>query len=70
MKISLEHISKKFLKHWVFRDITLDFEGPGTYAILGRNGSGKSTLLRIIAGMQSPSQGKVHYEYLQQKTKS
>lgn len=34
--------------------------GPGAYALLGPNGSGKSTLLRIVAGMQSPSKGKVY----------
>lgn len=30
-------------------------------AILGKSGSGKSTLLRIIAGLVSPSVGKVYY---------
>lgn len=63
MKISLEHISKKFQKHWVFREVSLSFESPGIYALLGHNGSGKSTLMRIIGGMQMPSRGKVAYEY-------
>jgi len=61
MKISLEHISKRFQRHWIFKDISYSFSRPGTYALLGANGSGKSTLLRVIAGMQSPSQGKVHF---------
>ena len=37
------------------------FEQGQAYAILGDNGSGKSTLLRIIAGMLSPSSGKISY---------
>ena len=62
MKISLEHISKKFQRYWIFKDINYNFTAPGAYALLGANGSGKSTLLRIIAGMQNPSKGKLHVE--------
>lgn len=59
MKISLEHISKRFQRHWIFKDINFSFSTPGAYAILGANGSGKSTLLRIVAGMQAASAGKI-----------
>ncbi len=62
MKISLDHISKKFQKHWIFKSISYEFAAPGTYALLGANGSGKSTLMRVIAGMQNPSKGKVNIE--------
>jgi len=61
MKICLEQISKRFQRHWIFRDITFSFTTPGSFALLGANGSGKSTLLRIIAGMQSASAGKITY---------
>jgi ABC-type multidrug transport system ATPase subunit len=61
MKISLNQISKRFQRHWIFKDISYDFFAPGSYALLGPNGCGKSTLLRIIAGMQSPSKGKIKY---------
>lgn len=61
MKISLDHISKRFQRHWIFKDVNLEFTSPDTYALLGHNGSGKSTLLRILSGMQSPSKGKVLY---------
>ena len=67
MKISLEHISKKFQRHWIFKDVNFSFTSPGAYAILGPNGSGKSTLLRIIAGMQSPSAGQLVYENSSEK---
>lgn len=62
MKISLEHISKKFQRYWIFKDINYNFTAPGAYALLGANGSGKSTLMRVIAGMQNPSQGKLQFE--------
>jgi len=61
MRISLEHISKRFQKHWIFKDINHTFTTPNAYALLGPNGCGKSTLLRVIAGMQAPSLGKVRY---------
>jgi ABC-type multidrug transport system ATPase subunit len=61
MKISLEHISKRFQRHWIFKDISYDFVSPQAYALLGPNGSGKSTLLRIIAGMQAATKGKTFH---------
>lgn len=62
MKIKLEQISKRYINHWVFKGICTSFEGANTYAILGANGSGKSTLLRMIAGMQTISNGTAVYE--------
>lgn len=62
MKILVESVHKRFLQHTIFKNVSLSFEAPQSYALLGANGSGKSTLLRIIAGMQSPSKGKVVYE--------
>lgn len=61
MTISLNNISKRFQRHWIFKDISYSFTSPGAYALLGPNGSGKSTLLRIIAGMQSVSKGSIGY---------
>ncbi|HTN18751.1 MAG TPA: ABC transporter ATP-binding protein [Chitinophagaceae bacterium] len=61
MKISVEAVSKRFIHHTIFRNVNLQFNTQESYALLGANGSGKSTLLRIIAGMQTPSKGKVFY---------
>lgn len=63
MTISLDAVSKRFLKHLIFSKVSCRFELPGSYALLGANGSGKSTLMRIIAGMQSPSKGSISYTY-------
>ena len=59
MEITLEHISKRFQRYWIFKDVNYSFTAPNAYALLGPNGCGKSTLLRIVAGMQSASLGKV-----------
>ncbi len=59
MKISLNQVSKKFQSHWIFKEVSLTFESPIRYAILGANGIGKSTLLRIIGNIQAPSRGEV-----------
>jgi ABC-type multidrug transport system ATPase subunit len=61
MHITLEHISKRFQRYWIFKDINCTFAQGNAYALLGANGSGKSTLLRIVAGMQSPSKGTVTF---------
>jgi ABC-type multidrug transport system ATPase subunit len=61
MRISLEHISKRFQRYWIFKDINYSFTAPQSYALLGPNGCGKSTLLRILSGMQSPSLGKISF---------
>jgi len=39
-------------------DINLDF-GPGITAIVGNNGAGKTTLLETIAGLRSPTSGRM-----------
>ncbi len=61
MKINLEQVSKRFQRYWIFKDISFSFQSGNAYCLLGANGSGKSTLMRVVAGMQNPSRGKVHY---------
>lgn len=61
MKILLEGLGKRYLRHWVFKEMHAGLEAPEAVALLGPNGSGKSTLLRIIAGMQGATTGKVRY---------
>ncbi|SDM24037.1 ABC transporter [Daejeonella rubra] len=61
MKISLEHIGRRFNREWIFRDINYEFGSGNSYAILGANGAGKSTLLQVISGSLSSSEGKISY---------
>ena len=43
----------------VLDDIDLDLGRGEVVALLGRNGSGKTTLLRALAGMHTPSRGRL-----------
>ncbi len=61
MRVTLDKVGKKFLKHWIFRDLDLTFEQGHCYGISGPNGSGKSTVIQILSGSLSPSSGNVKY---------
>lgn len=57
--IRAESVGKKFGHRWVFRGVAFDLEPGQSLAVLGHNGSGKTTLLKVLAGLVSPSEGKV-----------
>lgn len=43
-------------------DVSLDIEEGSFLCITGRSGSGKSTLLNLLAGLLTPSSGKILFE--------
>ncbi|MEU8842813.1 ATP-binding cassette domain-containing protein [Streptomyces roseus] len=44
---------------WVVRGIGLELPPGALVRVEGRNGGGKSTLLRFVAGIDTPSEGRV-----------
>ena len=48
MKFVVEHLSKKFEKREILRDIHFTFEEGKIYGLLGRNGAGKTTLFNCL----------------------
>jgi NitT/TauT family transport system ATP-binding protein len=55
----LDHISFGYNGVTVLEDICLDI-GEGEFlCLLGPSGSGKSTMLRLIAGIETPSRGRI-----------
>lgn len=62
-QLNLENVSKVFGRRLVFSNINFAFESGKIYGIAGKNGSGKSTLAKIIAGLISPTKGKISHSY-------
>lgn len=58
-ELKLDSLTKYFGRRLVFRDLNIEYSQCGIYGISGPNGSGKSTLLKIIAGISTPSKGKI-----------
>ena len=48
-----------FDEFWALKNISFSLEAGDSLALVGRNGCGKSTMLKIIAGVLSPTNGKV-----------
>lgn len=46
----------------LFSDINLEFNSGKVYAIIGRSGAGKTTFLSLLAGLDSPTAGKIEYQ--------
>ncbi len=52
-------IPKEKREFWALRNINLALEKGESLGLIGRNGAGKSTFLNILAGISSPTEGKV-----------
>jgi len=63
MILEVQNLCKNFLTVAepieVLKDLNLSMEKGDSLAILGQSGSGKSTLLTLLAGLDSPSSGKI-----------
>lgn len=57
--VSVQDLSVSFGSFDLLTGISFLINDRDRIGLAGRNGSGKSTLLRLIAGLQSPSSGKV-----------
>ncbi|WP_075522426.1 ABC transporter ATP-binding protein [Candidatus Pelagibacter communis] len=64
-KITLNELSHSYLQKqskdedWAIRNVNIDWEDGGAYALLGPSGCGKTTLLNIISGLIIPTRGQI-----------
>ena len=57
--LSLENVSKTFGIKPLFEAVNFGLDEADKIGVIGANGSGKSTLLRVIAGEETPDQGRL-----------
>ncbi|MCL4249885.1 MAG: ABC transporter ATP-binding protein [Anaerolineae bacterium] len=58
-KLKLEHLTKDFGKVRAVNNLNLEVEDGEFLVMLGPSGAGKTTTLKLIAGVETPSAGKV-----------
>jgi spermidine/putrescine transport system ATP-binding protein len=57
--IQFEAVSKRFGSFIAVDDVSLDIERGEFFSLLGPSGCGKTTLLRMLAGLETPSEGRI-----------
>ena len=58
-EIRLEHITKRWGKFYAVEDLNLVIEDNAFVTLLGPSGCGKTTTLRMIAGLETPTSGRI-----------
>ena len=58
-KIVLEHVTKRYDRFYAVDDLNLVIEDNAFVTLLGPSGCGKTTTLRMIAGLETPTSGKI-----------
>ena len=57
--IRFENVTKRFGKMVAVDDVSLSIEEGEFFALLGPSGCGKTTLLRMLAGFETPTEGRI-----------
>lgn len=59
--IALSHVTKRFGRQPVLRDVTFALAPGDTLLLLGNNGAGKTTLLQLLSSVMRPSSGELRF---------
>lgn len=57
--LKAENVTQIFGRRLIFENVDFKLESGNIYGLAGHNGSGKSTLSKIIAGIITPTKGKI-----------
>lgn len=58
-EIKLTNVTKRWGKFYAVDDLTLNIEDNSFITLLGPSGCGKTTTLRMIAGLETPTSGRI-----------
>ena len=58
--LRVEGLSKAYESGAALENVTFEIDMGEQLAVVGPNGAGKSTLFKVIAGVESPTEGRVH----------
>ena len=61
-EIRLEGIEKSFGTQTVLFPLDLTIREKEFFTLVGPSGCGKSTLLHLVAGLESPTHGKIYFD--------
>ncbi len=67
--ISLENLSYSIQGKRIVDNVNFGIEKNKIFIISGHNGAGKTTLLRLMAGIITPTSGKINYYFSNKKIK-
>ena len=62
MQIRIQNLNKSFGRTVVCDNVNLQIASGELLALLGPSGSGKTSLLRVLAGLELPDSGSVHFD--------
>ncbi|MDD2235278.1 MAG: ABC transporter ATP-binding protein [Desulfitobacteriaceae bacterium] len=69
MELTIQELTKRYKDKIAVNNVSLNLT-PGVWGLLGANGAGKTTLMRMVAGILTPTSGKVQYDGVEIKSLS
>ena len=58
--VSIKNVTKKFGNVFAVKDLNLDIPDQEFLVLVGPSGCGKSTALRMVAGLETPTEGEIY----------
>lgn len=60
--LNASNVSKSYVEKTLFDNIKITLNSGETIGLVGRNGEGKTTLLKLLAGLETLSQGVISWK--------
>ena len=57
---SAQELSKMYGGHLIFEQLSFEIPEGARIGLVGRNGTGKTTIFKLLSGVETPDQGRIH----------